>query len=377
LLAAGIASASAALSVVPRLLFSAELLQRPWRFLGWSDMALLWRDMQGGGHKLPFIDLYFPYPPIAGVISGLISLLVDDQTLFVLGWGIVVVLAAGAGGFLLARTCGLRRTLICWSCAPQLLLLAGANFDVLPAVMLLAGVIAARAGHRVLAAVLYGCGAATKLFAAVVAPLAPLGDVLRGRTRRAAAAAFAFTVVVALAYLPTLLASHSSLPFLGAYATIASNEESVWGLVAIGLGSNGVDASGVLLAISTSGLVLTYVLVVVPRALRSADPAVGAAYAVLALLLWSRLYSPPFSIWLLPFFALLALPGRTLALFMAADVAVFFTSYPLLLSRTRDDPLPVAFIAGLIVAVLVRYAALFLTWRDIGRHPAEAVKRAV
>jgi len=62
---------------------------------------------------------------------------------------------------------------------------------------------------------------------------------------------------------------------------------------------------------------------------------------------------------------------------MAADVAVFFTSYPLLLSRTRDDPLPVAFIAGLIVAVLVRYAALFLTWRDIGRHPAEAVKRAV
>jgi hypothetical protein len=370
--AAGIASASAAISVVPRILFSADLLQRPWRFFGWSDVALLWRDMQGGGHRLPFIDLYFPYPPVAGVISGLISLIVDDQTLFVVGWGVVVVIGAGIGGYLLARSCGLRRALVCWSCAPQILLLAGANFDVLPAVLLLAGVLAARAGHRIQAAVLYGLGAATKLFPAAAAPLAPLADLRRGRVRRAAATTLAFTVVVALAYLPTLLASHSSLPFLGAYATIASNEESVWGLVAIGFASNGVDPSGILLAISTAGLAVTYLFLVVPRALRSSDPAVGAVYALLALLLWSRLYSPPFSIWLLPFFALLALPGRTLALFMAADVAVFFTSYPLLLARTREDPLPVALVAVLMVAVLVRYAALFLTWRDIGRRPIAA-----
>lgn len=367
LLAAAVASGSAALSLVPRVLFSADLLQRPWRFFGWSDIALLWRDTQAGGHHLPFIDLYFPYPPIAGVISGLISLVVDDQTWFVVGWGVVGVLAAGIGGYLLAQACGLRRALICWSCAPQVVLLSGANFDVVPAVMLLAGVIAAREGRRARAAVFYALGTATKLFPAVVAPLAPLADLRRGRIRRAFAVATVFAGVVAVAYLPTALAPRSSLPFVGAYATVGSNEESIWGLVAIGFASNGGDASLVLLAITSLGFVLTYFLLVVPRSIRNTDPAVGAAYALVALLLWTRLYSPPFSIWLLPFFALLALRWRTLVLFAAADVAVFFTSYPLLLARTRDDPLPTPLIGLLMVSILVRYAALFLTWRDIGR----------
>jgi hypothetical protein len=373
-LAAAVASGSAALSLLPRILFSADLLQRPWRFFGWSDIALLWRDTQAGGHQLPFIDLYFPYPPIAGVISGLISLTIDDQTLFVLGWGVVAVLAAGIGGYLLAQTCGLRRALLCWSCAPQVLLLSGANFDVVPAVMLLSGVVAARKGKHTRAAVLYALGTATKLFPAVVAPLGPLADLRRGRMRRALATATAFVGVVAIAYLPTLVAPRSSLPFVGAYATIGSNEESVWGLVAIGFASNGGDASGVLLAISSLGFALTYFLLVVPRSVRNSDPAVGAAYALVALLLWTRLYSPPFSIWLLPFFALLALRWRTLVLFAAADVAVFFTSYPLLLARTRDDPLPTLLIGALMVSILIRYAALFLTWRDIGRGATRGLR---
>lgn len=366
LLAAAVAIGSAALSVVPRVLFSADLLQRPWRLFGWSDIALLWRDTRAGGHQLPFIDLYFPYPPVAGLISGLLALAVDDQTLFVLGWGIVVALAAGIGGYVLARTCGLRRTLLCWSCAPQLLLLAGANFDVVPAVILLGGVVAARNGKRLSAAVLYALGTATKLFPAVVAPLGPLADLRRGHVRRAIMSALVFAGVVGSAYLPTLIAPRSSLPFVGAYATIASNEESVWGLIAIAFASNGGDVSSALLVVTSLGLALTYVFLVIPRAGRSPDPAVGAAYALVALLLWTRLYSPPFSIWLLPFFALLALPWRTLALFVAADVAVFFTSYPLLLARTRDDPLPAPLIAVLLVAVLVRSVALVLTWRDIG-----------
>jgi hypothetical protein len=374
MIAAGIASASALVSLVPRILFSADLLQRPWRFFGWSDVALLWRDMHGGGHRLPFIDLYFPYPPLAGVISGAISLVVDDQTLFVVGWGIVVVLAAGTAGYLLGRSCGLRRALICWSCAPQILLLSGANFDVLPALLLLAGVIAARNGRTARAAVLYAVGTATKLFPVVAAPLGPLADLRRGKVRHAIATGLVFTGVLAFAYLPTVIAPHSSLPFVGAYATIASNEESIWGLVAIGFAANGGDASLVLLAITSLGFVLTYFLLVVPRSIRNTDPAVGAAYALVALLLWTRLYSPPFSIWLLPFFALLALRWRTLVLFAAADVAVFFTSYPLLLARTRDDPLPTPLIGLLMVSILVRYAALFLTWRDIGRGATRGLR---
>lgn len=77
------------------------------------------------------------------------------------------------------------------------------------------------------------------------------------------------------------------------------------------------------------------ILAVMPRAARAADPAVGVALAAVALLFWTRLYSPQFSLWILPFFALLPLSRRALGALLLGDLAVFFTVYPLSSSAGR------------------------------------------
>ena len=94
------------------------------------------------------------------------------------------------------------------------------------------------------------------------------------------------------------------------------------------------------LALTTGGLAVTYVVQVFPRGLRAKDPVVSFALATVVLLFWSRLYSPQFSLWLLPFYALVPLPRRDFALLTAADVGVFLTVYPLTLVPRTPFPLP-------------------------------------
>jgi hypothetical protein len=108
-------------------------------------------------------------------------------------------------------------------------------------------------------------------------------------------------------------------------------------------------------------------MLVLPRSRRAHDPVVGFGLATVTLLLWSRLYSPQYSLWLLPFFVLLPLRVRSFVLLTIADVGVFFTIYPLTLVIDPSDPLRSAFLAALFASVALRVVALILIWRDIAR----------
>jgi hypothetical protein len=135
------------------------------------------------------------------------------------------------------------------------------------------------------------------------------------------------------------------------------------------LGAFGVsDTAGAILLITFVGLIATYVLRVVPRAVRASDPAVAFLLATVALLFWSRLYSPQYSLWLLPFFVLLPLGGRLFALLCVADAGVFFTIYPLtLVPRGPDDQLGLVLLGALSAFVVLRHAALVAVWRAASR----------
>jgi len=80
-------------------------------------------------------------------------------------------------------------------------------------------------------------------------------------------------------------------------------------------------------------------------------------------LLWSRLYSPQFSLWALPFFALAALPVRAFVLLTVADVGVFLTVYPLTLTERLAVDVRDLLLATLAAAVVLRHVALLLAWR--------------
>lgn len=324
---------------------------------------------------MPYADAPFEYPPGVGYVAGAFSLLAADATAYVVAWGALVVLVACACAYGLAVTAGVPRALRYWSLAPQLLLFAGMNFDVLPATLVAASVVAARKGRGLVAIVALALGTVTKLFPAFAAPLV-IARAWRGKERmNGVALALVFGGIVLGVYLPSLAQPHSSLVGLGYHSfALGANLDSVWGLAAGALAAVGLaDPAPTIFVVTTVGLLATYVLAVLPRALRAADAAVGFALATVSILFWARFYSPQFSLWLLPFFVLLPLSGGTFALLSLADILVFLTISPLSLVRWGpDDGLATVLLAVLAAAVVLRHAALVMAWREVWRTPDRA-----
>ena len=357
------AVAVALLSAAPRVLLASGTLPELLRPFIWSD-ALLTYERGLSGHRLPYRDSPFEYPPLVGAFSGLLSLASSDATLYVLLWGLVVAAFAGAGAAVLARAAGPRRTLAYWSLAPQLLLLGGVNFDVLATALLVVAAVAQRSGRELAAMLGLAAGTATKLF-----PLASVPVTLLGGQRRIAASAVFLATLLAF-YLPTLPLPYSSAGGIGRYAaSIGANIDSVWGLAERGLAALGVpDAALVIVVVTTTGVVATYLLHVLPHARRASDPVLSFGLATTVLLFWSRLYSPQYSLWLLPFFVLLPLSGRRFALLTAADIGVFVTVYPLtLVRRSPDDATSIALLGALAAFVTLRQVAIVAVWRALAR----------
>jgi hypothetical protein len=97
-------------------------------------------------------------------------------------------------------------------------------------------------------------------------------------------------------------------------------------------------------------------------------------------MLWTRRYSPQYSLWILPTLVLAPIPGRTIALLAFADTLVFLTVSPLtLVPRTGADPMDLALLGGLVAAVVLRHAALIWILRSLIRsasgegHSAETI----
>ena len=363
-----IAALVVVLSVVPRILGAVGLLPHGLLELGWSDVLATWNDSRLPGHRLPYVDVPFAYPPVVGYIAGLVSLAATGYVTYAILWGLVIAAAAGAGAYSFARHAGPRRTLVYWACAPQLLLLSGINFDVLAAVLLGLAAIAARSGRGGRAGMLLALATATKLFPAVSAPVYVWRLLSTGERRRAIAVGIAFVGLLSAFYLPASLAPFPTIGFVGAYAVgIAANIDSPWVLLERGIGALGIDGHFAVLALTYVGFAITYLALVLPRARIAKDPAIGFGLATVTLLLWSRLYSPQYSLWLLPFFVLLPLRARSFILLTTADLGVFFTIYPLTLVVAESDPFRPAFFAALFAFVALRVVALIIIWRDVSR----------
>lgn len=362
-----VAALVCAASVLARVVILSTSVPTPFLVFGQSDVYETWRDAHLEGHVIPYFGTGFAYPPVIGYVAGVLSAVVSSPRSYLLGWGLVIVAAAAVTGALLAHAASTRRALAFWACAPQLLLFAGINFDVLAAAFATGTAILARRGQTERSLFLAAIGTATKFFPAAFAPLVVLRTA-RANRGRALSAAAGFAFVLAIVYLPAAAAPYSQLAYSAQYAYgIGANFDSVWALPALMLQAAGIDPKTPILVISAIGLVATYLLLVVPRALRAADPVVGFALATATILLWNRFYSPQYDIWLLPFFALLPLRARTFVLLSVADVMVFITVFTLTLVLRPPDALRELFFAGVAAAVALRHVALIVFWRDMSR----------
>jgi Glycosyltransferase family 87 len=355
-----LAAAAVAIGLIPRVLLASGTLPDALRPFVWSDPLFVY--LRGlSGHRLPYVDGPFEYPPVVGLISALFSALSPGPVAFVALWGCVAVLCAAVVAGLLAGAGEPERTRSFFALAPQLLLLGSVNFDLLAVALLVAALVAARSHRDDRTALGLGLGTASKLFPLAATPVAVL------RAARPLRSAALIGAVLAACYVPAALAGRSaSAGPLFYLVGIDANFDSPWGLVARLLGAAGIpNPQSLVTGITLVGLAVTFVVAVLPRA-RAADPVVAFGLAIVATLLWSRLYSPQYSLWVLPFFVLLPIGARAFALLTAGDLLVFFSVSPLTLVPWRaDDQLPVVLIGMLVLGVSLRLVALLACWRRL------------
>jgi hypothetical protein len=336
---------------------------------------------------VPYRDFVFEYPPGALLPIRWAGADVDVLSLMMLGCAVVTQLAAWAAGGPVAG----------WSMA-ALPVLAGAlvrtHFDLFPTALALVGLALIltrpRRGALELGFVVLALGTMTKLWPAALAAVACCWLVGRGERRAALRAGALFLLVVlaigipfaALGGFPSKMVQfHLDRP-VQIESTAASVLELTGGSSVTGdpvrpdrFKSNGLDggAADVVAALSTLALLLSVALILRLAARRpTRDGLVLAALAItLAFVVWSKVLSPQYVVWLLPLAAVAAGYGYRLA---PALVAVASLTTQLWFPANYFDV--VYQHAWAVVAVGVRnallLAALVATARALARSPLRA-----
>lgn len=267
------------------------------------------------------LDGAIEYPVLTGVFMWVAGLVAADSNVYL---RVTAVLLAPFGvliAYLLARMSG-RRALM-WAAAPALVLYAFHNWDLLAVAAAVVGIWLWWRDRDVAAAVAFGVGGALKLYPAFL--LAPLVlYVVRKRDLTAAV----IVGGVGVAALLSINAPFAIANFEGWFATYEfhslrlGNFDSIWNL---GFGSLTPSQ----LNLVTGGLTAAaFVAALVTGWLRSRDhhpyPFLEISAAlVAAFLLFGKVHSPQYTLWLLPFFVLTSVGVGWWIAYSLVDLAVY------------------------------------------------------
>ena len=337
------------------------------QYLGWcySDIYPLWFAEGLDQGKTPYVDHPVEYPVLTGA-----QMWVADRVMRALpgppsATGFFHVNAAfGAAllawAFTLLRGMGLpRERLLRYVLAPTLVAYAFMNWDPLAVALSVAAIAAHRRGDDVEAGVFAGLGAAAKLFPAFLVPLVMVARWVQGRRRDAlthgAVAAGTWLAV----NLPVMLAAPDGWKrFLELNRERPADWDTLWLLVQrVDWWQPSIPLINLLSALLFAGGAAA--LVAVGARNRPPERYWELLLPVLAwFLLANKVYSPQFSLWLIPLMAL-ALPSTpAFVAFAVADLMVFLTRFPYLGGEGGLEPAPGY---PLFAAVLLLRAAA-LVW---------------
>jgi len=329
-------------------LFAAYLTKQACLALGVGDSFYCFSDYGGvyferelAGGRFPYRPPALEYPSGLGLILWLASAITSTGVGFARASMVFVASACLVTSWLLWRHVG-RRALL-FAAAPSVALYAFLNWDLLAVVFGVAAVVAFAHRRDVTAGALLGIGAAIKLFPAFL--LLPLmAERWRENDARAAGRILAaMTVPVLLLNVPVAWVSLDGWAhFLRFNSTRPVDWGTLWsaGCQTFGLGlcSNFPLVNTLAFVAFLAGSTLAWVLVT-----RAAPqiPRWQLAFPLLVIFfLTNKVYSPQYSLWILPWFALV-LPSVPLFLaYEAVDIGIYVTSFAWQQRLTGSGGLP-------------------------------------
>jgi uncharacterized membrane protein len=286
----------------------------------------------------------FEYPVLTGVFVWASSLLADGRASFLVVSTVLLLPFALLTTWHLHRLAG-RRALL-WVASPSLVLYALHNWDLLPVAAATAALWSWARGRHVAAAVLLAVGACLKVYPGLfVLPLV-VDRFVRGDVAGALRVLSAAGLTVVAVNLPFVVAGREGWAATYAFQSARaadSSSNSLWYWVLPQVTTERLNV----LVPSLLAVALVVAVADGVRRSRAAEdfPLVQVCGAVLvAFLLLNKVHSPQYTLWLLPFFALLRVHWRWWAAFTVADALVYvgvFRWFHALVAGT-DPSLPAA-----------------------------------
>ncbi len=343
---------------------------------GYSDIAALF-SARGLDAGVPWVDSPLEYPPGIGLLAWGAAGIANTPRSFLVVTGMLLAVAAAVAAAVLAREVGWPRP-VALLAGPIVIMAAAVNWDLVTVALAVLGLVAHRHGRDRTTGVLLGLGIATKLWPALLLlAIVPAAWRLRGRRAAGATATGAVAAWLAL-NLPIMLLSFDGWRlFLDVNRERVADWDSLWRLLGLRVGFEpAVPTLNLLVAILTLagvGAVLAATIRRLPAARWH-----EAGFALVAVfLLVGKVWSPQFTLWLLPL-VVLAWPGWALVVALTVtDVAVHVTRFSWLATFV-DGGLPGAWPEWpFLVAVLLRDAVVVAIavawWRRATRESEDLV----
>jgi uncharacterized membrane protein len=384
----------------------------------YSDTLTLFDGRELGRHIFPYVHGWYTdvpkpavhggtveYPTLSGIWVWFSALPVSSPLGFLAVTALTFIPLVVITVLCLQRVAG-RRAWI-YAATPPLLIYALYNWDVLPVAMTTIGLTVALAGPRrwspltraVIAAVAFGIGGAFKLYPVMFAAPLALRFILDRSTiplsRRwlhALAVAGAAAAAILAANVPFMLINFDgwySVFQFQAQRTIDASTQSIWywGLLPWSSAPTGPFQQLMTMASTTATAVsilavLTAAVIIAKRTGKL--PWVGAAAALLCVyMVFNKVNSPQYVLWLLPFFAVLRIRWTLVLAYLLADLATFIGFYRWVFymslgnqDTTWANQLLTVGVWGraalLIVLVFVFFAAAVVQRHDEPAHPSRA-----
>jgi hypothetical protein len=346
---------------------------RQYTQLCYSDVAALYasddRDRGLDEDRFPYLEASNEYPLLTGLAMGAAAGPADSFPSFFNWTAILLAAAALVTSWALHRMVG--RTALFFALAPSLAIYGFMNWDLLAVALATAGTLAFLRGRDVHSGVFLGVGAAAKLYPAfLLMPFAAQRLLEGGRRHAGRLVAVAAGTWLALNLPFALAAPERWSEFFRFNGARGADWDSVWYLLERNLGFTWPRP---LLNVVAGALFVAAVVAVV-RLASSRSPGVPPwtfGFPLLVLfLLTSKVFSPQFGLWLLPWFPLVLPDLRYFAAFQAAEVAVFVTRFQFFARLAEVGPgLPFwAFEVALLVRTAVLVACI-LAWTRRAAEP--------
>jgi len=338
---------------------------RQYRRYCYSDIVPLLATERLAGGRLPYLDACpagegqcDEYPVLTMYFMRVSAWASEDFGGFFHVNAVLLSILALATAALVYWMAGVRA--LFFALAPTLLIYAFVNWDLVAVVLATGATLAYLRKRDGLSGTLLGLGAAAKLYPALLVVPFVLGRLREGQRRAALVLAAWAAGVYAAVNLPfAVLARDSWATFFRFNSDRPADWDSLWfvactrlqGGTSCGWSARLINVLSLVLFVALSGLLYW------ARKRRFPDfPRWTFGFPlIVAFLLTNKVYSPQFSLWLLPWFAL-SLPSLPLfAAFEAADVAVFVTRFSWFGRLSGEGGFP---IGAFQIAVLVRDAVL-------------------